>query len=206
MFFPIRSTKKLKGVPPLSIGSEGFTLVELMVSVGIIGVLAAVAIPNYNRFTAKARQTEAKVNLGAIYTSEAAYFADINMYSACLGNIGTNLTTKYYFVGFIGGGTDSAPYAGSKYLPSPGATALVCSVGTNSPTLMPSPFIAYKSTTSAGGQALASAISTPGTVPAQTTFIAAAEGFVSSTSSNTNPDKWTVDQANAVTNTAQSLQ
>lgn len=40
--------------------SEGFTLVELMIVVAIIGVLAAVAIPNYQKFQAKARQSEAK--------------------------------------------------------------------------------------------------------------------------------------------------
>ncbi len=207
MFFPIRSTKKLKGVPPLSIGSEGFTLVELMVSVGIIGVLAAVAIPNYNRFTAKARQTEAKVGLGAIYTSEVAYFADISAYSACLGNIGTNLVTKYYNIGFnSGGAADAAPFYKTAYLPSPGATAgTACSVGTSS---ISTTLIAYKATTSAGAQTLAASpyVTLATALPSRTAFTAAAEGLISSTSTNTTSDVWTVNETNVVLNTTQSLQ
>ena len=80
---------------------DGFTLIELMVSVGIVGVLASVAVPNYNRYTAKARQTEAKVNLGGIYTTEQAYTTENGTYTTCLGGIGMSGTsTRYYTVGF----------------------------------------------------------------------------------------------------------
>ncbi|NLE49114.1 MAG: prepilin-type N-terminal cleavage/methylation domain-containing protein [Sandaracinaceae bacterium] len=46
---------------------KGFTLIELMIVVAIIGVLAAVAIPAYVNFTRKAKTAEAGTNLGAIY-------------------------------------------------------------------------------------------------------------------------------------------
>lgn len=59
---------------------KGFTLIELMIVVAIIGILAAIAIPNFLRFQARARQSEAKQNLGAIFTAYAAYYSDNNTY------------------------------------------------------------------------------------------------------------------------------
>ena len=53
---------------------KGFTLIELMIVVAIIGILAAIAIPNFLRFQAKSKQSEAKTNLGGIFTAEIAYF------------------------------------------------------------------------------------------------------------------------------------
>ncbi|MBI3179248.1 MAG: prepilin-type N-terminal cleavage/methylation domain-containing protein, partial [Deltaproteobacteria bacterium] len=48
--------------------SRGFTLIELMIVVAIIGILALIAIPNFMKFQAKAKQSEAKTNLKAYYT------------------------------------------------------------------------------------------------------------------------------------------
>ncbi len=60
---------------------RGFTLIELMIVVAIIGILAAIAIPNFLRFQARARQSEAKSNLKAFYTAAKARFAETNKYS-----------------------------------------------------------------------------------------------------------------------------
>lgn len=61
-------------------GSKGFSLVELMIVVGIIGILATLAMPRMQTFMAKAKQAEVKVNLGHMYTLEMAYYGDNNAY------------------------------------------------------------------------------------------------------------------------------
>jgi len=59
---------------------KGFTLIELMIVVAIIGILAAIAIPNFLKFQAKSKQSEAKTNLAGIFTAETAYFGEANTY------------------------------------------------------------------------------------------------------------------------------
>src|SRR5436309_14721317 len=68
--------------------AKGFTLIELMIVVAIIGILAAIAIPNFIKFQARSKQSEAKANLKAIYTAEKAYFQEKDTYSNEVGRIG----------------------------------------------------------------------------------------------------------------------
>lgn len=60
---------------------KGFTLIELMIVVAIIGILAAIAIPNFLAYQARSRQSEARTNLGAVFVSETLYFGEFNQYS-----------------------------------------------------------------------------------------------------------------------------
>ncbi|QAT87516.1 pilin [Corallococcus coralloides] len=66
----------------------GFTLIELMIVVAIIGILAAIAIPNFIRFQAKSKQSEAKTNLKAIFTAQKAYFGEKDKYQVNFTVIG----------------------------------------------------------------------------------------------------------------------
>jgi type IV pilus assembly protein PilA len=83
---------------------EGFTLVELMVVVAIIGLLSAVAVPNFKKYQAKAKVSEAKLQLSAIYTAESSFFSDYNMYHNCLPYMGFDpgpeSANRYYAIGF----------------------------------------------------------------------------------------------------------
>ena len=54
---------------------HGFSLMEVMILVVIIGILAALAYPNLEKYLKRARQTEAKTNLSAIYTAQKIYFS-----------------------------------------------------------------------------------------------------------------------------------
>jgi type IV pilus assembly protein PilA len=86
---------------------SGFTLVELMIVVAIIGLLSAVAIPNFKKYQARAKVSEAKLQLASIYTAEASFFSDYNMYATCLRYMGFDPDperfNRYYAVGFFAG-------------------------------------------------------------------------------------------------------
>jgi prepilin-type N-terminal cleavage/methylation domain-containing protein len=58
----------------------GFTLVELMIVVALIGVLCAIAIPNFLTYQARSRRSEAYVNLASIARAQKAFFAEKDTY------------------------------------------------------------------------------------------------------------------------------
>lgn len=128
---------------------EGFTLIELMIVVAIIGILAAIAIPNFIAYQAKSKQAEAKVALGAIFTSAVAFQAETapNTYVASnIGQIGYTPSgaprfSFWYGVDAGGGGLVGTPTI------FPGAPAVVAgSCNTN----------ASPANTAAGGGAVGS--------------------------------------------------
>ena len=63
--------------------SKGFSLIELMIVVAIIAILAAIAIPNFMKFSMKAKTSEATTNLAAIRTSQESYRSENDVYLPC---------------------------------------------------------------------------------------------------------------------------
>ena len=61
---------------------DGFTLIELMITTLIIGILAAVAIPNFMAYQARSRRTEAFANLQALARAQTTYWAEKDKYFA----------------------------------------------------------------------------------------------------------------------------
>jgi prepilin-type N-terminal cleavage/methylation domain-containing protein len=79
---------------------KGFTLIELMIVVVIIGILAALAIPRFMQATTKSKQSEAKGILKQIYTMERAYRQENDVYVNDLNTIGVEIpaTARYQYV------------------------------------------------------------------------------------------------------------
>jgi prepilin-type N-terminal cleavage/methylation domain-containing protein len=76
---------------------DGFTLIELMIVVAIIGILAAVAIPRYQNYVAKSKQAEADEIMSAIYTSEILYQSEYGTYANSEAAMGVDLTGRRYY-------------------------------------------------------------------------------------------------------------
>ena len=68
--------------------ARGVTLVELMIVVMIIGILAAIAYPNYREFSARATRNEAKAALLKAATNQERYYLQNNRFSTDLKQLG----------------------------------------------------------------------------------------------------------------------
>ena len=75
---------------------HGFSLMEVMIVVVIIGILAALAYPNLEKYLKRARQTEAKTNLSAIYTAQKIYFTLHQSYAEDINELELSLAQGLY--------------------------------------------------------------------------------------------------------------
>lgn len=73
---------------------RGITLVELMIVVVILGILAAVAYPNYRQYAAKAKRNEAKAALLQIATLQERFYLQNNTYTTDMTKLGFAATAN----------------------------------------------------------------------------------------------------------------
>lgn len=85
---------------------QGFTLIELMIVVAIIGILAAIAIPAYQDYTTRAKISEVMVMASAAKTSVSEYYLSTNRMPASTSEAGVNtdVTQSDYLVQTAGTG------------------------------------------------------------------------------------------------------
>jgi len=159
-----------------------------MVVVAIIGILAAIAVPNFQRFTAKSKQSEAKSNLSAIYSAERAFQAEWGQFVTRFSMIGYGPQGMLrYQHGFLTDfGTPPSNYTGPTGAAGDSSTTAWCTQGAGAPT---------------NGCNVIIVPVAPGALTASTadavSFDASAVGDIDG---DATIDQWTIDEAKQVAN------
>lgn len=89
-------SKYLKLIQNIKKNDQGFTLVELLVVIIIIGVLFTISLPGFLNQAAKARGAEAKSGLGAINRSQQAYRFENKTFASQISDLDIRVKTKNY--------------------------------------------------------------------------------------------------------------
>ena len=91
--------------------SKGFTLIELMVTVATIGILAAIALPNYTQYITRSNRAAAQAEMLAIANKEEQFLLSNRVYTDAAGitlsgySLPSQVSSKYTFAVTVGAGT-----------------------------------------------------------------------------------------------------
>lgn len=69
--------------------NQGFTLIELVIVVAIVGILSAIAMPMYRDYVVRSNRTEAKTALAAVALAQERFYSVNNRYSTTIASLGT---------------------------------------------------------------------------------------------------------------------
>ncbi len=149
---------------------RGFTLVEILIAVTIVGILVAVVVPYYLQYQMRARQVEARLSLGGVYVSENAFFGENGFYGSFeqIGYVPAGSTNRYTY---RSPATSSSTAAGGASTCTKGVDAFFTSTGPGAGTcLAPNgPVVATGSTLLAGATPAAFSASAIGNIDADAT-------------------------------------
>lgn len=189
----------------MKLNKKGFSLIELMVAVGIIATLSMIAVPNFQRFAAKAKQANAKTELASIYSFETAFMTEFNMFHQNLPLVGYTPDGATLDLAPATAGCPTALPVGRLYL-----TGFLVSVGNGVPNGIVKPVGGIAVIPACATAGLGSsynrdalllpvpAVLTAAAVVGATTFLAQAHGMIRAGGLE---DQWTINETKTLVNT-----
>ncbi len=82
-------------VEPTALRGQGFTLIEVMIVVAIIGIIASIAVPSYGKYVTDARRTDAITFLSEAAGEQTRFFSANNQYATTMKQLGYGTADTY---------------------------------------------------------------------------------------------------------------